>query len=192
MNILVIKYNNNNNQPINSIMSNSTNFQQNVWCIRQNPSAKTNQHQMRDLVISQKIVTCPFGHLSIARENVINGTYNEENPIWKSQSQDRKFIETMKIGDIILIPFSGIKECVMARITSEPINGIETNLFTNATYDNNKIELLENGEIPFRPVGRQIEIIHTNVLFENKRNLPRQTLSLIKSLMILSHIKLYM
>ena len=144
---------------------------QQFWCLRQNPYANTNQAQMRKFIISQKIVTCPFGHLSNERNNVIDGNYNEEI----SNSQDRKFIENINIGDIIIIPFAGIKECILARVTSEPIYGVNTNMFTIKL--NNMIQLNNNNGIPFRPVGRKIEIINMNLTFEDKRILPRTSLS---------------
>jgi hypothetical protein len=144
---------------------------QQFWCLRQNPYANTNQIQMREFIISQKIVTCPFGHLSDERNNVIDGNYNEEI----SNSQDRKFIENINIGDIIIIPFAGIMECILARVTSEPIYGFNTNMFSIRL--NNMIQLSNNEGIPFRPVARRIEIINPNVIFNNKRILPRMSLS---------------
>jgi len=144
---------------------------QQFWCLRQNPYANTNQIQMRDFIISQNIITCPFGHLSRERNNVIDGNYNEEI----SNSQDRKFIENINIGDIIIIPFAGIKECILARVTSEPIYGFNTNLFSIRL--NNMIQLSNNEGTPFRPVARKIEIINMNIIFEDKRILPRTSLS---------------
>jgi hypothetical protein len=144
---------------------------QQFWCLRQNPYANTNQIQMREFIISQKIVTCPFGHLSDERNNVIDGNYNEEI----SNSQDRKCIENINIGDIIIIPFAGIKECILARVTSEPIYGVHTGMFT--IKNNNMIQLSNNEGTPFRPVARKIEIINMNRLFNDKRVLPRMSLS---------------
>lgn len=146
-------------------------YRQQFWSLRQNPFANTNQKQMRELVISQQIVTWPFGHLNEGRNNVVNGVYNEEH----SLSQDRKFIENMNIGDIILIPFAGLKECTLARIVSEPIYGIDTGLFTSMS--DGKIQVTNEGDIPFRPVGRKIQIICNNVKFNDKRVLPRASLS---------------
>ena len=144
------------------------------WSIRQNPYANTNQVQMRELIISQNIVTCPFGHLNEARNNVINGVYNEE----QSNSQDRKFIENINIGDIILIPFAELKECILARIVSDPIYGIDTGLFT--CICDGKIQVTNKGGNPFSPVGRKIEIIRKDVTFKDKRRvLPRVSLSII-------------
>ena len=145
-------------------------YRQQFWSLRQNPYANTNQKQMRELIISQNIVTCPFGHLNEARNNVINGVYNEE----QSHSQDRKFIENMNIGDIILIPFVGLRDCIHARIVSEPIYAIDTGLFTSMR--GGKIQVTNEGDTPFRPVGRKIQIIHDNVRFNDKRVLPRVSL----------------
>jgi hypothetical protein len=126
---------------------------------------------MRELIISQNIVTCPFGHLNEARNNVINGVYNEE----QSNSQDRKFIENINIDDIILIPFAGLKECILARIVSKPIYGIDTGLFTSMREG--IIQVTDKGETPFRPVGRKIQIIRKDVVFADKRVLPRASLT---------------
>jgi hypothetical protein len=145
-------------------------YRQQFWSLRQNPYANTNQGQMRELIISQNIVTCPFGHLNEVRNNVINGLYNEE----QSNSQDRKFIENINIGDIILIPFAGLKECILARIVSEPIYGIDTGLFTSMR--DGKIQVTNDGNTPFSPVGRKIQIIRSDVRFDDKRVLPRVSL----------------
>ena len=143
---------------------------QQFWTLRQNPYANTNQRQMRELILSQNIVTCPFGHLNEGRNNVLNGVYNEE----QSHSQDRKFIENMNIGDIILIPFAGLKECILARIISEPIYCLDTGLFTSMRHG--KIQVTHEGDTPFRPVGRKIQIIRNDVRFNDKRVLGRATL----------------
>ena len=126
---------------------------------------------MREFIISQNIVTCPFGHLNEGRNNVINGVYNEE----QSHSQDRKFIENMNIGDIILIPFAGLRECILARIVSEPIYGVDTGLFTSMR--DGTIQVKNEGDAPFRPVGRKIQIIRNDVRFNDKRVLQRVSLS---------------
>jgi hypothetical protein len=149
-------------------------YRQQFFAIRQNPYANTDQRQMRDFNISQNIVTCPFGHLSEERNNVVNGTYNEEHPEWKSQSQDRQFIENMNIGDIIVIPYAKIKECILARIVSAPIYSIDTGLFTTVMRDG-KIHISNEGETPFRPVGRRIEIIDRNLIFADKRCLTQKS-----------------
>lgn len=147
---------------------------QQFFSVRQNPCANTNQQEMRELILEQKIVTCPFGHFINERNNVINGEYNESS---NSQSQDRDFVEKMNIGDIIVIPFAGIKECILARIVSDPIYAFETNLFTNMR--DGEIHLDREGDVRFRPVARRIHIIRDDVVFNDKRVLPMKSLSRI-------------
>tara|TARA_B100000902_G_C27291451_1_gene907367 strand:- start:1279 stop:1680 length:402 start_codon:yes stop_codon:yes gene_type:complete len=115
--------------------------------------------------------------LGTERNNVLDGQYNEKNKVWKSKSQDRRFIEDMKIGDIVIVPFKGIKQCIMARIISNPLYVIDTGLFI--TTEKNKIHISDKGDIYFRPIGRQIEVIGENIEFNDKRVLPRVTLSSI-------------
>jgi len=81
----------------------------------------------------------------------------------------------MNIGDIILIPFAGLKECILARIISDPIYGIDTRLFT--TTRDGKIQISSEGDTPFRPVGRKIQIIKNDLIFKDKRVIPRVSLS---------------
>lgn len=142
-------------------------------CLRQNPYTTTNQQRMRKFIISHNIVTCPFGHSFEARDNVVNGKYNEQN----SNSQDRKFIEDMKPGDFVLIPFAKEKKCILAEIVSDPFLVWDTGLFTIML--DGKFKLSRKGIIPFRPVGRKIRIIRDDIVFDDKRVLPRNSLSLI-------------
>ena len=157
------------------------------WTIRQNPSANTDQNQMRDFIISQNLVTCPFSHCDKYRNNVIDGIFNETNPGWKSGGQDRQFIENIKIGDIVVIPFKGIKECIIARIVSEPIYAVNTGLFTTSGQ-NGIINISDEGDTPYRPVARRIEIIKSNITFTDKRVLGRASLSRLKNPKILSQL----
>ena len=143
------------------------------WSLRQNPHRTTKQRRMRNLIRSKQIVTCPFGHSYEARNNVIDRIYNEQI----SNSQDRKFIEDMKPGDIILITFAGIKECILAEIVSDPIVVLDTGLFTIMRHG--KFRLSREGVTPFCPVGRKIRIIRDDIVFDDKRVLPRNSLSLI-------------
>ena len=143
------------------------------WSLRQNPYKTTNQNRMRRLIISHNIITSPFGHSYEARDNVINGIYNE--PI--SNSQDRKFIEDMKIGDIVLIPFAREKKCLLVEIISDPDVVWDTGLFT--IRKEGKFRLSRTSGIPFRPVGRKVRIIRDDVVFDDKRVLPRNSLSRI-------------
>ncbi len=150
------------------------------WSIRQNPRGNMDQVQMRDFVISQNLITCPFGHLSEERTAVIDAVYNE-NAKWKSKSQDRKFIEDMKIGDIIVIPFKGITPCLLAVIESDPIYAADTGYYYNTSHGD-KIHLSQEREIggvgggtPFRPVVRKIRIIG-EITFLDKRVLTMSSL----------------
>ena len=155
------------------------------WSIRQNPYANTNQIHMRDFILSHGVITCPFGHLAENRDNVVSGVYNEKHPTWKSHSQDRKFIEKVKIGDIVVIPFVKIKACILARIVSEPIYDMNTGMFTTKY---GKIHLSKEGTVPFCPVVRRIQIINDNLIFSDKRCLPRITLAHVsRSILIPIH-----
>ena len=40
-------------------------YQPQFWVLRQNPCANTNQEQMRNFIITQQFITCPFGVLSV-------------------------------------------------------------------------------------------------------------------------------
>jgi len=159
-------------------------YRQSHWSLRQNPWGSTDQDQMRELIISQLIVTCPFGHVGHQRNNVVAGTFNETDPEWASQSQDRTFMNSneMKIGDICVIPFRNSnrrrRNCMLVRIVSPPIYTIDTGLFTTRR-DDGSITLTEEGELPFRPAGRRIEIIFENYNLTDKRILPRMSLSRI-------------
>jgi hypothetical protein len=150
-------------------------FRQQFWSLRQNPWATTDQTQMRDFIVSQKTVSCPFGHFDVERNNVVAGAFNESSDWWKSRSQDRRFIDEMKIGDIVVIPFPKQRTSILARIVSAPIYGVDTGLFTRV-QENGIVSLLTEGDTPFRPVGRQIEIIDANYVIPDKRVLPRVSL----------------
>lgn len=154
-------------------------FQQ-FFSIRQNPGSRTNQLQMRDLIISQSIVTCPWaGGGGLETKKVTNHIYNETHHCWSSKGQDRKFIEDINIGDIIVIPFKDIKYCIVARIKSDPIYNYDTGLFY--VNINGERKILHNGEIQYLPVVRKIEIIYDEYILPDKRILGRQTLSCIKN-----------
>ena len=152
------------------------------WSIRQNPRGKMDQDQMRDFIISQNLITCPFGHLSEERTAVIDAVYNETAK-WKSKSQDRKFIEDMKIGDIIVIPFKGITPCLLAAIESDPIYAADTGYYYN-TSQGDKIHLSQEREIggggtPFRPVVRKIRIIGEITFSDKRKYLDMSSLSIL-------------
>jgi hypothetical protein len=110
------------------------------------------------------------------RNNVIDGKYNENNETKKSYSQDRNFVEKMKLGDFVLISFTGIKSksCILAQVTSNTEYIIDTGKYYKIHEASGNITIHNtgnNGGIPFRPVGRRIRIIEENVLFPNKNYL---------------------
>ena len=145
-----------------------------LWSLRQNPYANTDQKQMRQAIINKKFVSCPFGHISTCRNNILDGRYNSD-----ANQQDTQFIEDIKIGDLILIPFTGQKSSILAKILTDPIYCVETGLYTNQQLDN-QITISETSGEPFRPVGRMIEIIDDNVIFTDKRKyIPMNTLKRI-------------
>jgi hypothetical protein len=136
-----------------------------LWSLRQNPYANTDQTQMRKAILENNFVSCPFGHISVCRNNLLDGRYNTE-----ANKQDVQFIEDMKIGDIVLIPFKGQKACILAKIVSDPVYCIETGLYTSQKAGEQiKISHSDAGGEPFRPVGRRIEILNSNVVFTDKR-----------------------
>ena len=132
----------------------------NYWVLRQNYRENTDQHRMRELNTKHRIITCPWGGWGNAQTNVINGVYNEIIPHRpggrSSKGQDRRFVEEMKVGDIVLIAYAKQKTCVIARVTSDVNYSIYTGLFCNESEDG---ILTENGDTPFCPVGRCIEIL---------------------------------
>jgi len=147
------------------------------WVLRQNYGEITNQFDMKKLIKSQHFVSCPWGGWGVSRQNVVDGVYNEtpcgEKGRRTSNRQDRKFVEEMKIGDIVLIPFTGSKECIVARITSDVEYAIDTGL--NWNEEPGQISIGENDGLPFRPVGRYIEILCDN--FIPDKSLGQWTLS---------------
>ena len=161
-------------------------YKQQYWSIRQNPYKNTNQEQMRDTVLKHSIVTCPFGHIGDCRNKVIDAEYSEEHVDWKSYSQDRTFIEKLKIGDIVLIPFSGIRDVLLARIVSEPIYAFNTGLYV--THVNGQITLSTVGELPFRPVVRRIEILKTDLYYPDRRVIAYRTIAHFDPMKLLKDI----
>ena len=156
----------------------------NFWVLRQNYGEITNQSDMKNIITSQKIVTCPWGGWGLPRQNVIDGIYNEnvpDNSRRPSCGQDRKFVEDMRIGDIVLIPFKGKKECILARITSEVEYAINTGLYWKEYQDDSKIRICDIAEgTPFIPVGRHIEIINDKYVPKSAPN--RLSLSKMKTM----------
>ena len=149
-----------------------------IVSVRQNPYGNTDQNDMRSLNITQGILTAPFGHMGEYRNNFIDAKYSEKHPSWASGSQDRSFDEKIQIGDIVIIPYKGKKQCIIAKITSDPLYAYDTKLFTR--LDGKKIRIGERGDTPFRPVVRKIEIIQTDIVLRDKRILRQNSLSFLK------------
>ncbi len=160
------------------------NSNNNYWVLRQNYGEITNQTDMKKLIMDQKIVTCPWGGWGIPKQNVIDAVYNEyvvDSSRRVSSGQDRKFVEEMQIGDIVLIPFSGKKECIVARIVSDVEYEIDTGLYWKENQDTGKVVInnTNNGQ-PFKPVGRRIDIIDDKFIPNSSPN--RLTLSKMKTI----------
>ena len=68
----------------------------------------------------------------------------------------------MKIGDIVMIPFAKGNGCLVARITSDINYAIDSGLHWNE--GEKQIKIGDNNGLPFRPVGRYIEIISENFI----------------------------
>jgi hypothetical protein len=136
------------------------NLRNQFWILRQNYGEITNQQDMKNLIKRQKFVTCPWGGWGTHRQNVIDNIYNEnvcDESDRSSNGQDRKFVEEMNIGDIVLIPFSKINCYIIAKITSNVDYAIDTGLYWKKV--SKQIYIGDNDGLPFRPVGRHIEII---------------------------------
>jgi hypothetical protein len=149
----------------------------NFWALRQNYAEKTNQEEMKELILSQKFITCPWGGWGKERENVVNEVYNKvpcREGGRSALNQDFKFVEEMKIGDIVVIPFTKQADCIVARVIGDVEYAFNTGLYYRGVNDS-QIRLQKDGDLPFRPVGRRIEIIRTD--YRPKRRLGQQTLS---------------
>lgn len=159
-------------------MSLSNNF----WILRQNYAEITNQTDMKNLILSQKFVTCPWGGWGLPRQNVIDGIYNAKTSDRSgrhSSNQDRKFVEKIKIGDIVLIPFASRKECIIGRIVSDVDYCIDTGLYWSEQGSQIKISDNNTEGLSFKPVGRRIEILSES--FIPNRRLGQLTLSKMNS-----------
>ena len=160
---------------------------QNFWVLRQNYSDKTDQEQMKELILLRQFVACPWGGWGVAKQNVVDGVYNT-NHIDRaggrgSNGQDKRFVEEMQIGDIVLIPFAKKRECILGRIISD-VAFISTGLYWTETGAH--IKLGEEGTDLFCPVGRRIQIIRDDFVpsarVHNQRSLSKMSKPVISSL----------
>lgn len=154
--------------------------QQNYWCLRQNDGENMNQDSMYDFIIDAGIVFCPWGLSGICKQNVSERLYNETLDLSSekvSKSQDRKFVDEMNVGDIVLIPFSKTNRCIVGKITSATIYNMDTNYSIIRTSKGKKLVKYKSEELEqCRPVGRFIEIVSSNYIVEDKRCLGRLSL----------------
>jgi hypothetical protein len=137
---------------------------------------------MKSMILSQKFVTCPWGGWGLARQNVIDGIYNAKTSDISgrhSSNQDKKFVETIQIGDIVLIPFANSKECIICKIVSDVEYCIDTGLYWSEKGKQIKISENSNEGVSFKPVGRRIEII--SECFIPNRKLGQLTLTKMNS-----------
>ena len=158
------------------------NLSNKFWVLRQNYGEITNQRDMCALVKEQQFVTCPWGGWGLPRQNVIDGIYNEcasDESRRSSLGQDRRFVEEMEVGDIVLIPFTKQRECIVARIVSGVEYAAESGLNWKQDEDKIRVGVFSEG-LPFRPVARRIEIINDRFICD-KRKLGVLTLSRLNS-----------
>jgi hypothetical protein len=153
-------------------------LQNKFWVLRQNYGEITDQRDMESMIKKCKFITCPWGGWGLPRQNVIDGIYNEtvsDESRRSSKGQDRRFVEEMQIGDIVLIPFTHKRGCIIARIVSDVEFATESGLHWK--QDDGKIHVGEFIDgLPFRPIARHIQIISDNFDVGDKRKLGMQTL----------------
>ena len=167
------------------MLSNTSISRNQFWALRQNYGEKTNQKEMRDFILKTSKVTCPWGGDGEHREKVANGTFNEK-PVngskRTSRGQDRTFVQKMNVGDIVLIPFKGIKTCILARITGDVDYEFDSGMFMRESNGERRIDVV--GDKPFRPIVRNIEIL--NASFPKPPRLARQTVTTLRKDIVLN------
>lgn len=173
-----------------------------TWILRQNPCQKTQQVDMMQFIQTEKIITCPYGHIAEASDYVDLSEYNQYSEGQRtSQHQDRRFDQDMQIGDIVIIPFTGSSNVLIVRVESDscPSKNFDSLL---VVYNREKqvVSIRKNVnryrgsqfEIQFfRPVYRHVSIIsettrHPSVHF------PQRTLSQVRNPEILDWSRLLM
>lgn len=92
-----------------------------TWILRQNCLSKTNQADMIEFNENSRMITCPYGHIAESSVLVHNGLYGvyQENGV-TAKGQDRRFVEEMAIGDIVVILYDKLPFILIGRITSNP------------------------------------------------------------------------
>lgn len=159
---------------------NQSTEQRKYWCLRQNDGENMDQSSMYNFIIDTGIVFCPWGLSGICKKNVADKLYNETinlSPEKVSKSQDRKFVEEMNIGDIVLIPFLKSNRCIVGRISSNVIYDMDTNYSIVYSSKGKKLVKYNSDELEqCKPIGRFIEIIDSNYMMRDKRCLGRLSL----------------
>ena len=154
--------------------------QRTYWCLRQNDGENMDQLSMYNFIIDTSIVFCPWGLSGICKKNVCKKLYNESldlSPEKVSKSQDRKFIDDVNIGDIVLIPFLKTNRCIVGKISSNVIYDMNTNYSILYSSKGKKLVTYHSDELEqCNPIGRFIEIIDPNYIIQDKRCLGRLTL----------------
>lgn len=142
------------------------------WIIRQNYGERTYQPDMKNFIRSEKFITCPWGGWGEHRQNVIDGKFNVS-----ANDQDRKFIEEIKIGDIVLIPFAKTNKqnngMFLVEIISEVVDDFESEF--KYEFKGKTTRIQKNSGENFKPIGRKIKIIKE--YDETCRGLQRNTLT---------------
>lgn len=146
-----------------------------IYCCRQNPYAKTDQSVMLEFMREYKIITSPFGHDQWYAQRVDAGEYNEystDTISWVSKSQDRKFVDTLQIGDFVATPLAGKRKIIISQVASNSYrrnfqnvfivwdtSNPGTPIFLGIYYDINRFRDAKYTIAVFSPIVRDI-IIH--------------------------------
>lgn len=146
---------------------------QKMWMVRQNPYQKTDSKSMFEFINKHKIITCPFAHTYEYSSIVENGEFSPIIRGWSAGGQDKKFIESIQIRDIVLIPFKKLNKIIIARVISSIQKPkLFTDLFTIKDKNGNVVEITSNPEfyqeylqdytieLNFCPIYRNIEILN--------------------------------
>jgi len=139
---------------------------QNYYAIRQNPGKDTNQEDVKDMIEQKKIILCPYGVSGQCRASVIDEEYN-----MGGRGQDKRFVEEMKEGDIAIISFpksSGFG-CIICRV-GKLHYAYDTGLYISRPLPSKETRYGKTGDLPLRPVCREIEILSNN--YTPKTKLP--------------------
>jgi hypothetical protein len=179
--------------------------------VRQNPYQKTDQCAIYRYIKEHSIVTCPFGHTEDYSELTAAGVYAEsECPVdgWLSGGQDRSFVESIAVGDTVVIPFvDKAKRLIIAKITSDAIgptvfSGLHVVKKNGDTYRITDTDGArpyqgkanhQTDPWQFRPVHRKIKILSdVDLPSRSVLPLPIKTLSRIKNRELIGSIDTYL